>query len=157
MEWLVEPGVSAIAAAPCSRHHPIRHAGLMRSRWFGAVVAVLGLLLTGCSGGSDYPTQTAATLQSQVLSIAASAKSHDYAGALRRLTQLQQADDAALSAGHITRARHDAILATIVQVRADLTALQAATHVVVAPTPQPSHHKKDGGDGKGNGNGNGGD
>ena len=119
------------------------------------MVAGLGLVLTGCSSGSDYATQTAALLQSQVLSIASSANSRDYAAALVKLAQLAGADDAALRIGSITQTRHDAILATIVQVRADLTALQTATPTVVAPTPQPKDHKTDGGHGKGDGNGNG--
>lgn len=131
----------------------------MRSRWFGAVAACL--VLAGCSGGSGYATQTAESLQSHVLAIASLASTRDYAAALLQLTQLEQADNAALSAGSITRSRHDAILATIGQVRADLTSLQAAAQPVVHPTPQPAippapqpkQHKKDGGDGNGNGNG----
>lgn len=135
---------------------PIRHAGGMRSRWFGAVVAALALLLTGCSSGSHYSTQTAQSLQSRVLSIATAASSRNYAVALRRLTQLEAADNAALSAGDITRARHDAILATIGKVRADLIALQAAAQPVVTPKPQPKHHEDHGGHGQGD-NGDGGD
>lgn len=119
----------------------------MRSWWFAAVVACLVLVLTGCSRGTDEATQTAESLQSRVLGIATLASSRDYAAALSQLTQLGHADDAALSAGRITRARHDAILATIVHVRADLMALKAAAQLVVPPTPQPKDHKKDGGDG----------
>lgn len=126
----------------------------MRSRWWvGAIIACMGLLLAGCSQRSDYPTQTAAALQSRVLALTTSAHARDYAGALLQLTRLEQADNAALSTGTITRARHDAILATIVQIRADLNSLQVAARPVVTPTPQSQHHPKDGGDGKGKGNG----
>jgi hypothetical protein len=120
---------------------------------FGAVVSCVGLVLTGCSQGSGYTTQTAESLQSSVLGITSSASSRDYAGALLQLTRLEQADNAALSAGSITRTRHDTILATIVQVRADLVSLQGAARPVDTPTPQPTHQQKDGGDGNGNGNG----
>lgn len=114
------------------------------------------LLVAGCSSGTDYSAQTAESLQSRVLGIATLANSRDYAGALRQLAQLEQADNAALSSGSITRARHDAILATVALVRSDLTALQAAAKPVgTAPPPPAKHPRKHGGDGQGNGNGNG--
>lgn len=126
----------------------------MSSRWWsGAVVGCVGLVLTGCSQGSTYSTQAAESLQSRVLGVTTSASLRDYAGALRQLTQLEQADNAALTGGTITRARHDAILSTIVQVRADLISLQAVARPVATATPQPKHHKKDGGNGDGKGNG----
>lgn len=128
----------------------------MRSRWFGSIAAGVVLLLAGCSNGGDYASQTAQALQRQVLGIATSANARNYAAAMQQLTQLEQADNAALAAGTITQARHDAILATIIQVGADLRTLEAAAHPTVTPTPQPGHHKKDR-HGSDNGNGNGGD
>lgn len=125
-----------------------------------AVVAT-AMTLSGCATGEHYATATAASLQRQLLSIAQSAASRDYSRALQQLTQLQGADDAALKAGTVTAARHDAIATAIGQVRADLTLLRTqaearaleqrrarvlasraaatVTHAA-APAPAPVHH-----------------
>lgn len=125
----------------------------MRSFWFGALACWVVLALAGCGSTDRYSAQTAQLLQQRVLRIAAAAQSRSYASALQQLTQLAQADDQALTDGSITRVRHDAIAASIVKVRADLTALESTAHVGELPPTRTKHPKKDGG---GNGGGGGG-
>ncbi|MGN6722446.1 MAG: hypothetical protein ACTHJM_07525 [Marmoricola sp.] len=135
----------------------IRPSRPLRRAWLGSAAVGLGLALSGCAPTSHYASATAQLLQQRVLGVAVSAQAHQYAGALRQLDQVEVADDQALSNGTITRARHDAIVASIVQVRADLAALEAAAKVSGTPSPPKEHgHGNGGGDG-GDGNGGGGD
>ncbi|ANF31977.1 hypothetical protein A0130_10115 [Leifsonia xyli] len=91
-----------------------------------AAALVLALGLTGCAGGESYSTQTASQLQHAVLDVATSSAGDDYAGALAKLTALEQLNDAAVKKGSISAARHDAIAASITAIRADLGRLQDA-------------------------------
>jgi len=91
-----------------------------------ALVALLALLLAGCSGEDHYGPDTAKALQQSVLDVAVSSSGQDYAAALQHLDELEQANDAALQAGELTQARHDAIARSIATVRGDLTQLQSA-------------------------------
>lgn len=143
-------------------------------------VAAMTVALSGCAGaaaGEHYAPATAASLQQQLLVVAKTAASHNYAGALQQLSNLQQADDAALTDGAITASRHAAIASAISQVRADLSLLQTQAQAraaqqrrttllasrpatpaplrVVTPAhttarpPAPHHHSKHGGGGHG--------
>jgi hypothetical protein len=95
-------------------------------RRLSAIVLVAVLALTGCAGESDYPPETASTLQSQVLLVSQSAQAGDPATAVRQLDELVVLVRDALAKGTITQARHDSILAAIELVRLDLEAAQAA-------------------------------
>lgn len=95
----------------------------MRSRWAVAGAMVLAVTLTGCTGGS-YSAETAGTLQHGVLAVAQAASANDLAGAQEKLTALERLNNAAFGKGEISRARHDAVAASIANIRADLSHLQ---------------------------------
>ncbi|GAA4349258.1 hypothetical protein GCM10023087_14740 [Microbacterium rhizosphaerae] len=97
--------------------------GERRTRWAVVAAVALALALTGCSGGESYSRDTASTLQHAVLAVAQAASTNDLAGAQAKLADLERMNDAAVRKGDISRARHDAVAASIATIRADLSQL----------------------------------
>jgi hypothetical protein len=107
-------------------------------------VLALGLGLSGCAGQSDFPSDVAASMQSQVMAVSTASAALDYPTALTRLAELEVSLDDAVARGTITAERAQAIRSAIELVRADLTALTA---------PPPEDEEDNSGPGNGNGNG----
>jgi hypothetical protein len=84
----------------------------------------LAVALTGCTGGGSYSTDAATRLQHGVLAVAQAASTDHLAAAQQRLTDLERTNDEAAAKGEISRARHDAVAASIATIRADLSQLQ---------------------------------
>lgn len=90
-----------------------------------ASTIILVIALAGCAQASPYPTETAATLQSQVLAVSTAAAGSDFASAMTRLDELEVGLNDALARGAVTQERFDSIRSAIDLVRTDLeTALQ---------------------------------
>lgn len=90
------------------------------------VAAVLGL--TGCAG-SAYDAETARALQDRVAAVSTAAAAEDWPTTETELMELETEAQTALARGEITQARADAIMASVVLVRADVAAALEAERV----------------------------
>lgn len=95
-------------------------------------IAVVVMILAGCSTTGDYSTESAADLQKRVLSVSDAVSTGDYTGASTQLADLTVAANDALANGGITKARHDSIAAAAALVQSDVDAAIAAAEAQAA-------------------------
>lgn len=133
-----------------------------RAGWLVPALAVM-LMFSGCAqANTDLTAESAAQLQSHVVSVAETAATGDCAAAMAELDALQAALDAARERGEVSDARATSIQAALDVVRADLLQLaevETPSAPVEAPVsetpadPKPEKTKKSDGDAPGQGNG----
>ena len=107
-----------------------------RAGWLAPALAFM-LVFSGCAqSDTDLNAESAAQLQSLVVSVAETAATGDYAAAMSELDALQAALDAARDQGEVSDERAATIQAAIDVVRADLVqAAESATPSAPAEEP----------------------
>ncbi|RXZ43238.1 hypothetical protein [Agromyces binzhouensis] len=111
---------------------------LRRALTTASVTVALAVGLAGCAAGPAISEGDATAFRAQVVSIAESSSTGDFADALARLDALQAEVDAAAADGSLDADRAASITEAIALVRADLEAAIAAATPSPEPTPTPT-------------------
>lgn len=122
------------------------------ARMVPAAAVIFGLGLTGCAPQqSEYSSDVAAALQSQVLAVSTASAGAEFAAAIGSLDELEVQLKDALARGEVTQERYDSIMAATALVRSDL---QAAIDAQAPPVSDDEGDGDDDGDDEKDNNGN---
>ena len=112
-------------------------------RRLSVVLVAVGLLLAGCASSPEtqYPAETAASLQAGVLAVSEASAAADPSAALIRLDELQASLLDERARGTVDQARFDSVSAAIELVRTDLERAIAEQAEVVPEDPENNNRK----------------